>query len=623
MPDTKKTITINDGAEETEANETTRAVEVKVDTMLEVKHARDLKTADPAPVEAETLPPDPLDDDHTVAAVDAITRKDGDEALEAMDEASEAEKSDDKKTTILDKIKGWIAAWWHNKRARWATIGGLVFLLLLAAILPPSRAFALNVVGVRTSASVTVLDATTQLPLKNATVALGSATALSNARGQVTLNHVKLGSQQLIVSKVAFATTKKSVSTSFGSNKLAAVALKAVGTQYHFTVTDYVTGKPVPGAQAASGPATALADKQGAIILTAVDSSHDTLMVNITASGYRTATSTVQVGSTQVTHVDLVTNRQTVYISKQTGKYDVYKASVDGNDKHLLLAATGNETSTNILAPNPDGQVAALVNNRDTTRDSSGYLLQTLTLINVSTGAATVIDHSERIQIVDWQADRLVYVAIKAGASAANPSRYLLMSYDYKSNQRLQLDHANAFNDVVSADGAIYYATSNGYNGGVSQFMKINADGSGKQVLLVSEVWNVFRLNYTDFHLATGDAAYTYKIGDAKPVTTTTSYTGQSRLYIDSPDGKHSLWVDDRDGKGTLVAYDTTSHKETVLAQVAGLSYPVRWLGNDTVIYRLKTSKETADYVVGVNGGTPKKVTDVTDAAGVTLWYYY
>ena len=84
-----------------------------------------------------------------------------------------------------------------NKDA--GTIAGLVVLLLVAAILPPSRAFALNLIGVRATASVTVLDATTQLPLKNANVSLGSVTAKSDAKGQVTLSKVKLGSQQLSV----------------------------------------------------------------------------------------------------------------------------------------------------------------------------------------------------------------------------------------------------------------------------------------------------------------------------------------------------------------------------------------------------------------------------------------
>jgi len=661
MADTKKIITISDGS----SGEDLQAIETKIDKLMDIKATDEAPTPEAPPTNvpqlvrfkpAASAPPkenegtasietesadependvaklttnwkasgitgDSPEDPEIVASDGPIDREAVDKALAELD----TDKAPDKPKTagFGRKLKQLMAAWWHNRKARWSTLGGLLAIIVILAILPPTRAFGLNLIGVRANASLTVLDATTQLPLKNANVNLGTVSGRSDSKGHVTLHRVRLGSQKLTVHKIAFATLDQSVSTGLGSNDLGSVALKAVGTQYKFTLTDYVSGKPVQGAQAASGQATALSDSKGHVILTADDPGTDTLPVSITANGYRTATVNVKLGTSNVTAVPLVINLKSVYISKQSGKYDLYQTDIDGHNKKLLLAATGNETSNNTLVASNDGQAVALVNNRDTNKDSSGYLLQTLTIVNVDTGAPTIIDHSERIQIVGWQGERLVYVAIKAGASAANPSRYLLMSYDYKTTQRLQLDHANAFNDVVSAGGAIYYATSNGYNGGVSQFVKVNADGSGKQALLVSEVWNVFRLDYTDFRLATGDTNYSYTLGGAKPVATKDSSNSQNRLYIDSPDGKHSLWVDNRDGKGTLISYDTTTKKDTVLAQAAGLNVPAHWLGNNTIVYRLKTSDETADYVVSASGGTPKKITDVTDTPGLTLWYYY
>ena len=212
---------------------------------------------------------------------------------------------------------------------------------------------------------------------------------------------------------------------------------------------------------------------------------------------------------------------------------------------------------------------------------------------------------------------------IKAGASAANPSRYQLMSYDYRTNQRLELDHANAFNDIVSTAGSLYYATSNQYNGGTSQFVRINADSTNKQVLQNGEVWNILRKDYTMFYLNTGSDNYTYKLGDNKPTATKDAYTSASRLYIDSPDSKHALWVDQRDGKPTLLVYDVSKQTDTVLTQQEGLTYPVRWLSNDTVVYRVKSDKETADYVTALGTNTAKKITDVTNATGRSLWYFY
>lgn len=676
MQDDKKRLQIRD---ESLSPEEQQAVEVRIDKMMKVEEpaqtipapaespveftavtassAPDLPEAasepevpadepsEPAP-EPELTPAPPATDEiaqlaaeeaaeedaHTPAVSESTPESEGKLAAEeknaeqaALDaEIAAAFLHDPQPEGEGSRLKRWLAAWWHNRKARWATIIILILLLLAAAILPQSRAWALNLAGLRATASVTVLDASTELPLKNVTVRIGNAQALTNAQGTAALSKVKLGNQSLIVHRVAFADSSHRVAITIGANNLGQVSLKAVGAQYKFQVIDYVTGQPISSAQAASGDATAVADSKGLITLTAADPGSDSLSVSVSASNYRTETVTVPVGTTTTTLVQLVLSRHDVYVSKQSGSYDVYKADLDGKNAQVILKATGNETSTIALIPHPTDEEAALVDTRDGTHDNEGYLLQTLTLLDVTTGAPTVIDHSEHIQLLDWFGDRLVYVTTKAGASAADPSRYQLLSYDYKTNQRLQLDHANAFNDLVSADGSIFYATSNGYNGGISQFIRINADGTNKQVLLSTEVWNIFRKDYSNFVLANGESYYNYQIGDAKPTPTTTSFDGSNdRLYITSPDAKHSLWVDNRDGKGVLLAYDTKAQKDTTLASLPGLSYPVSWVSNDTVIFRVKTSRETADYVIGLGTNTAKKISDVSDTTGRSLWYFY
>ena len=564
------------------------------------------------------------EDETTASAVDDITAHESDEVLAAQD-AEIAKAFDPNKPNWRQKLKNFVVAWWDNKRARYGTLAGLVLLLVVVAIVPTTRAFALNVVGVRATAQVTVLDNTTQLPLKNVQVSLGGSSAATNQNGQVNLEHVKLGSQTLLIHKIAFADSKKNVQVGLGANKFGNIALTAVGTQYTFSIVDYVSGKPVTTAQASSGDASAIANNKGQIILTtnAGLNPGNTQSVKITADNYTTMKVQVPLGSTTATTVQLVSDKPELYISKQSGKYDVYKATVDGQNKKLLLAGTGNENDQLTLLASPSGDEAALVSTRDTMRDSGGYLLQALTLINTKTGAPTTIDHSEKIQPVDWIGNHLVYVEVKAGASAGNPSRNLLMSYDYTTNQRLQLDHANYFNDVVSANGSIYYATSNQYAGGVSQFNKIDPDNSNKQTLLNNEVWNIFRTDYSNFALSSATSWYSFKLGDTKPSTTPNAYNGTNRMYIDSPDGKHSMWGDTRDGKGALIIYDKSTQKETVLLEQSGLTYPVRWLTSDSIVYRIKTSQETADYVVSLQSTTGKKITDVTNANGLTLWYYY
>lgn len=577
------------------------------------------KVAAPKPAEAvsldEPLQPAPGTKRKHVAP------KDTDYELLAQNEAI-AKAFESKGPSPFGKVLKLLSGLWRAKKARWLVVAAVIVIVLaVIGAVPVTRSLAGNLVGLRGTATIQVLDATDKKPLQGARLELGGATATTDDNGTAVLHHVKLGSQQLTVQKIAYDATRLPLFVGLTGAAKTTVALTTNGVRYNFHVTAYLSGQPIVGAHVTSGQASAASDKDGDVTL-AIPKPLGASTFAISASGYRTATASTS-DNTAAVSVTLVPDRPDIYISNQNATFDVYRSDIDGQHHQLVLPGTGNENSQLTVIPDAAGDEAALVSTRDNVRDKDGYLLQTLTLVAVSNGKTITVDHSERIQLIDWFGSRIVYVEAKAGASAANPSRYQLFSYDYKTKKALELDHANYFNDVVSAGGAIYYATSNTYSGGISQFMKINADGSGRQLLLTNEVWNIFRTDHNGFMLDTPTSWYSYKLGDAKPTAAASGYSGTSRLYVDAADGKHSAWVDTRDGKGALILYDAATQKETVLATQDGLSYPVRWLNDSVIIYRVKSPQETADYAVSIQGGSPKKVTDVTDAAGMTLWYYY
>ena len=77
-----------------------------------------------------------------------------------------------------------------------------------------------------------------------------------------------------------------------------------------------------------------------------------------------------------------------------------------------------------------------------------------------------------------------------------------------------------------------------------------------------------------------------------------------------------------RDGKGTLLIYDIDAKSDQVLHSQSGLGYPMRWLNDTTVIYRVKTDQESADYAISIHGGKPVKIRDVTSSGGIDSWYH-
>jgi hypothetical protein len=72
-----------------------------------------------------------------------------------------------------------------------------------------------------------------------------------------------------------------------------------------------------------------------------------------------------------------------------------------------------------------------------------------------------------------------------------------------------------------------------------------------------------------------------------------------------------------------LLAYDVESNKDNTVRTQGGLKQPVRWLSNNSIVYRINTESETADYAMNLDGGEPVKIRDVANTSGINTWYYY
>ena len=147
-------------------------------------------------------------------------------------------------------------------------------------------------------------------------------------------------------------------------------------------------------------------------------------------------------------------------------------------------------------------------------------------------------------------------------------------------------------------------------------FFVTKPDGSGKQTIINHDTWTVLRNSYSAMSIQTSSGWYNYKMGDASAATENTPSSFENKLYIDSPDGKHSAWINTSNGKTQLLVYNTISGKDTVLVTPAGLSYPLRWLDNNTLVYRVTNNQGSFDYIVSLDGGATKKISDVINVSG-------
>lgn len=567
-----------------------------------------------------------LDDAELSQAVEDIEKTDSNELLQKQDEEIAGQEAVSTPKGLRAKISHYFKSWWNNKRLRNLTFLGIGIFVLAIMLIPTTRYFILNAFGVRATSSLTVLDLTTSQPLKNVTVELAGQSAQTGSDGKAYLSNLKLGPTQLYIHKTAFADVTQDMTIGLGSNPLGEFKLKATGAQYSFVVTDWLSGQPIEKVEASSGDASAVSDKDGKVVLTVPNPESETVEVQISYNNYRTEKVKINADDKSVQKISIVPARKHIFVSNRTGKFDVYKIDVDGKNEQVLLAGTGSERDDMVLMPQYDGGVVALVSTRENIRNKDGYLMSGLYMVDVKTGTTKKVVSSERIQPIQWIGKRLIYVTIAEGASAENPKRHRLMTYNLDENTNKEISATNYFNDVMVAAGRVYYAPSNAYNidPANARLFVVNADGGNKQTILGQEVWNIFRSSYEKLSLATSTDWYSYKLGDSTAVKLGGPPSNQtSRLYVDNNDFTKSVWSEERDGKGTLLEYDIKSTKDKLLKSQAGIKAPYYWLSPSYIVYRLNSDTETADYVISTQGGEAKKIKDVSNIGGIDRWYYY
>ena len=545
--------------------------------------------------EAETVDADAaIEDAKTDEAVDEILKEESDTVLEDA-EPEQIEPEEPKKR-----------GFWHRKWLRNTVLFLLAAGIAVAFGVPSSRYYILNKAGVRSRMSVRVMDQGTQLPLKNVHVHLDNQEAVTDSKGVAQISNITLGSHKLTIERVAFSSVEQNVTIGWGSNPLGDFTLDPTGVKYIIKPVDYLSGKPITSAQAASGDAAANADGKGIITLTIASADSATMTVDVSADGYKTERITINTASTEPTPVTLVPSTKSVYVNKQAGIYNVMTSYIDGTGAAILLKGTGNETSNMSLTVDGAGKRAAFVSTRDGKRNADGDLLSALTLINTDDGTAIIVDHAEHIQLVDWIGTTIIF---QETTSASGSGKYHIVGYDYSTNKRYELGNATQFNSVVSMKGMIYYAVSSSDPSADAVLYKVRPDGSSRQTVLDSEVWSMFHASYDTLYLQSPDGWYSFTDGgSASKISTPPSYPNYS--YVENGKGK-SAWVDSSVAQSVLYVHDESTGKDTKLIAQNGLSYPVRWLSDTLLEYRVATNGVASNYVISTNGGTAKKITDV------------
>lgn len=560
----------------------------------------------------------------TAAAVKDIIAKEADAVLAAADEKDDNVPARSWHTRIK---QAWLN-WWSVPWRRNITLLSVLLILIVLMVIPVSRYAILNAFGVRVQTSLQILDTSSQQPLRNVQVVSQGVQELTDEHGRVTLNGLRLGSHDVTIHRRAFAPITEQVTFGWGSNPLGQFWLEPTGAQYEFTVVDFASGLPIERAEVIYRDVSAFSNEDGWALLT-VDLDNDTenLEIAIFKDQYRTEAVTLSANITEAYESQLVPALKHFFVSEQAGNKDVYSAYIDGEEEQVVLPASGFERDDMVLLPHYTENMVAVVSTREERRNEDGFLLSSLTIVDASRNdeTAVVIAQSERIQLVDWFDDQLVFIKISSGASGTNPARQRLIRYDMSNRTTHELSASNYFQGIARVNEALFVAPSSLFQTEPAGLFRWPTATSEPETIFDREVWGVYRSGLDELLIVTSSDWYRYTISeqdfeqlDGQPATV------RNLLYQQNPWRQNQYtWLDTRDGQGVIELIDDEAAHESTLFEAGGIGHPMRWLNETTLIYRRVTVDEVADYVISTRQNQPIKLRNVTPTSGLERWYTY
>ena len=514
-------------------------------------------------------------------------------------------------------------------RPRQLVLFGLFILLIVIVVLsiPTYRYSSLNALGVRTTASMYIVDTTTDMPLKNVAVTLGDQQQQTNDDGRVVFDSLALGRQPLRIERRAFAEREIDVVLGVRANELGEYWLYPTGVQYKFLLKDYVAGTPVAGVEVVHDEASAFSSPDGVAVLTVdVAADQEEISIEIIASGYRPENRTLLVDQTDKTEVVLVPALQHVYVQPPPGQPDIMAAYLDQSDEKVLLEATGKERRDITLVPHPTKNYVAVMTTQDDDRNDDGFLLTTLTIIDITSGATGIIAQSERLQPVEWYGDRFVYVKARSGVTGMDTRRHQLVSYDLDSDTTTTLASSNYFNAVLPTERYIYYAPSSIFLEEPTTLRRVSADGVIDETTTTQEAWSAYRHDFNTLVFATNSQWFEYDMSTGKVVERADEMTTiTSRLYRQNPlrdDWFVTSHTNDDDQRQVLL-YDAKQDTHSVIVEGDGIRHPVRWLHEHIVVYRAEVDEQLIDYAHHIDADASRKLWPVGASSSLERWYSF
>lgn len=524
-----------------------------------------------------------------------------------------------------------------GRRPKVAVAAAVIVVLVAVGSVPLTRYTLLGFLLQR-NYTVRVTDAVTHKPVTEATVLLDGKTVTTNANGDAKLK-IHVGYRALHIRKAYYADLSRTILIPVGSKNSVSFMLHATGRQVPIVLLNTISGAPVGNALVQAGSAQARTDKSGkATIVLPVGK--DTVSASITATGYNTLATKVQVTASTVPEntFKLTPAGKIYFLSKLSGTIDVVKTNLDGTDRQTVLAGTGDEDDGNtVLFVSPDWKYIALQSKRSAGGNPELNLIDTTNNDHV-----TNIDKGNAFfSPIGWLKDDFVYTVYRNDVPENQPKHASIKSFDAQKLSLSVIDNTNATAQdprYGNADesyvfayvfaGQLLYAKNwssislANMQGQQNTLVMVNGDGTDKRT--IGHV-NATDTRYVQVSLRNPQTAMlsTYQFinsiqsynfideaGNLKPSndqSVNDTFYEQQKGYFISPSTQLTAWTEERDGKNVLLVGNESGEDGKIIVSLDEAYTLYGWYTDG---YLLVSKSGSELYILSATGGTPLKISD-------------
>lgn len=563
-----------------------------------------------------------------------VTNKDKEiAAIEAEpDTTPEVHETQDSIKTKFD-----LRAFLKTKKGKLIAVAAGSALLIGLVFAVPLTRYAILGTFIKKPVTVTVLDSVTNRPVSEANIEIGGTKVTSDASGQAKLSSVPVGNYNAKVTKSYYTDASEHVLVAVFSDTSVTIKIQATGRQVPVKVLNKISGKPVSDSLITAGDSSAKTDANGeAVIVLPADKA--TVWGTVKTTDYNELSAEVVVtDKTDAKNTFAVVPYGHVYfLSKRTGKINVMKSDLDGDNQKVVLEGTGKESDGDtVLLASRDWKNLALKARRDSDKAKLYY-------INADNDKLSVIDEGNaEFNPVGWSDNYFVYSVDRGGDAWAN-NKVALKSFNAATAKLQTLDQTTSediaqffvkgYQQLASTlilNQKVVYVMAWTTNGGSqwaqnkkTEVRSIKPDGQDKKVLKTFDATNTYfsgglQVGADDAYYAFGNTS-DYKVkyyelngsnfADDSDMTTEEF----NRLYgghLVSPSGQYVFWLESRDGKNFLIVGDSSGENGQTVLSDDKLS-PYGWY-SDSYLLMSKNSSEL--YIVARDGAEGKPPTKVTD----------